>query len=46
MWFFRKMAKNVKKGQSIGKLSENIQNLKIFWKGPGDCMQLSCTINC
>ena len=28
-----------KKGKIIGNLGKNIQNLKILWKGAGDCMQ-------
>ena len=33
-------------GKIFENLSKNVQNLKIFWKRAGDCMQLSHEINC
>ena len=45
MWFFRKRAKKgqqyVKKGKIFENLGKNVQNLKIFWKRAGGCVQLS-----
>ena len=31
--------KRQKKGKIFENLSKNVQNLKIFWKGAGNCMQ-------
>ena len=49
MRFFRKWAqkgqKNVKKGQIFENLDKNVQNLKIFFKGAGDCVGLLHAIN-
>ena len=46
MWFFRKRGKNVKKGILFENLDKNVQNLKIFWKRVGDCLQLLHGIIC
>ena len=44
--FKKWVKKNVKKGEKIENFGKNVQNLKIFWKRPGDCMRLLHTINC
>ena len=44
--FSEKEQKNVKKGRIYENLGTNVQNLKIFWKMAGDCVQLLHAINC
>ena len=43
VWFFVKKTKKDKIFEDLGK---NVQNLKIFWKRAGDCVQLLHAINC
>ena len=44
--FQKKAKKKGQKGNIFENLGQNMQNLKIFWKRAGDCMQLSHVINC
>ena len=41
-----KCLKRAKKGKIFENLRKNVQNLKIIWKKPGDCVWLSHAINC
>ena len=41
----KKGKKKAKKGKIFENLGKNVQNLKIFWKRAGDCMQLLHTIS-
>ena len=36
----KKGQKMFKEGKILENLCKNVQNLKIFWKRPGDCIQL------
>ena len=44
--FQRKGNKTDKKGKIFENLGENVQNLKIFLKRAGDCLQLLHATNC
>ena len=37
--FQKKGKEMLNKGKIFENLGENVQNLKIFWKKPGECMQ-------
>ena len=44
--FQNKGNKMLKKGKIFENLGKHVQNLKIFWKKAGDCVQLLHAINC
>ena len=35
-----------KKGKVFENLGKNVKNMKIFWTGAGDCIQLLHILNC
>ena len=43
---FQKKGEKCEKGQIFENLVENVQDLKIFLKTAGDCMQILHAINC